>query len=480
VEDAPFDRNPPRRRARKPFDPLRDNGPVFVDWPRPRLALVITGRQDGYLEPCGCVGLDRVRGGLGRRHSLIESLRARGWPLVLLDVGGLSRRIGVQALLKFRVSTEALAQMGYDAIALGTAELRFPVADLASLVAAEEGRPGCFISANVAVFSFSSEITPRHRILQAAGVRLGVTSILGNSYRRQVHNPDLQTADAETALAEIAAIMRPACDLMILLAHATREESIALARRFPAFDIVVTSDGAPVPPAEPTRIDGGKTWLIDVGEKVKDAIVLGLFDDPGQQRRYQRVPLDSRFSVSPEMKKRMARYVEEVGQLGLDGLGVRSIPNPSRAVQGDYLGSDRCAACHEASYGAWKKSAHARAARNLAEQDPPRQFDPECIACHMTGWHPQGGVPYEGGYLGPDTTPGLASVGCESCHGPGGAHAAAEAGTNQELKRKLQKTMVLSKGEAKRRVCTVCHDVSNSPDFDFDAYWPDIAHPQDR
>jgi hypothetical protein len=34
--------------------------------------------------------------------------------------------------------------------------------------------------------------------------------------------------------------------------------------------------------------------------------------------------------------------------------------------------------------------------------------------------------------------------------------------------------MVLTKDEPKRRTCSSCHDVNNSPDFD--AYWPDVAH----
>ena len=54
-----------------PFDPIKENGPIFVDWPKPKLALVITGNQEGYLEPCGCAGLDRMKGGMSRRYSLL-------------------------------------------------------------------------------------------------------------------------------------------------------------------------------------------------------------------------------------------------------------------------------------------------------------------------------------------------------------------------------------------------------------------------
>jgi hypothetical protein len=506
----------PSRRVRKPFDPIRDNGPIFVDWPTPKLAIVVTGRQDGYLEPCGCVGLDRMRGGLSRHQTMIESLRAKGWPLVVVDVGGISKRAGAQAMLKFRVSVEAMAEMGYDAIGLGTAELRFPAAELLSLVAGEEGRPSRFLSANVGLFGPAGQIMPQERIIRAGGVKLGVTSVLGSKYQREIHNPDVEMSDPQAALARLVDKMGPACDLMILLAHATQDESVALARRFPQFDVVVTADGPPVPPAEPVPIQGSKTLLVEVGEKVKDAVVLGWFGPtvghaasagtvpifvagghkngtvpfgrptkPGPMPssptdsariRYQRVPLDSRFDPSARMKARMAGYQEDLRQLGLEGLGVRPTPHPRKASQGDFVGAEACGACHEAEYDVWKKSGHARATRTLVGLDPPRQFDPECIACHVTGWHPQAFFPYESGYLGLQSTPKLAGVGCENCHGPGGAHAAAEAGADKARQQELQAAIRLTQADAKRLVCVRCHDVTNSPDFKFEVYWPDVAH----
>jgi hypothetical protein len=466
--------------VRQPFDPIRDNGPIFVDWPAPKLAIVVTGRQDGYLEPCGCAGLDRMRGGLSRRQTMIESLRAKGWPLVLVDVGGITKRPGPQALLKFRVSVEALTDMGYDAIGLGMAELRFPAAELLTLVADEEGRPSRFLSANVGLFGPAGQVLPQHRVIQAGGVKLGVVSILGNHYQREIHNPDVEMTDPQAALVRLVDELRPACELMVLLAHATQEESVALARRFPQFDVVVTADGPPVPPAEPIRIAGSQTLLVEVGEKVKDAVVLGWFDRPGRQMRYQRVPLDARFAPADRMQARLAGYLDELRQVGLEGLGVRPLPHPRRRIQGDFVGSEECGNCHEAEYDVWKKSGHAGATRTLVGLDPPRQFDPECLACHVTGWHPQAGFPYQSGYLGLPSTPKLAGVGCENCHGPGGAHVAAEAGVNKTRQQELQAAMRLSKAEAKRLVCGRCHDVSNSPDFEFEAYWPEVAHEAEK
>ena len=180
------------------------------------------------------------------------------------------------------------------------------------------------------------------------------------------------------------------------------------------------------------------------------------------------------------MKARMAGYQDELRQLGLEGLGVRPMPHPRKAAQGEFVGAEKCGACHEAEYDTWKKSGHARATRTLVGLDPPRQFDPECLACHVTGWHAQACFPYESGYLGLQSTPKLAGVGCENCHGPGGAHAVAETGADKARQQAQQAAIRLTQAEAKRLVCVRCHDVTNSPDFEFDAYWPDVAHGQEK
>ena len=59
--------------------------PYFRDWPKPDVALVLSGQQHGYLQPCGCTRPQY--GGLARRFNLISQLRERGWPVVALDVG---------------------------------------------------------------------------------------------------------------------------------------------------------------------------------------------------------------------------------------------------------------------------------------------------------------------------------------------------------------------------------------------------------
>lgn len=76
---------------------------------------------------------------------------------------------------------------------------------------------------------------------------------------------------------------------------------------------------------------------------------------------------------------------------------------PSGQVQDhDYVGAERCRACHAEEFAAWERSPHARAFTALAPKD---QKDPRCLTCHTL-------VPG-------DVQPALEGVQCESCHGPG-------------------------------------------------------------
>jgi uncharacterized paraquat-inducible protein A len=104
------------------------------------------------------------------------------------------------------------------------------------------------------------------------------------------------------------------------------------------------------------------------------------------------------------------------------------------AAAHDYIGADRCAACHASEYATWQQSPHARALSSLT---PAQQADPRCRACHTT-------VPS-------DPNPALAGVQCESCHGPGKHYSVDYVMRDVELARGLY----LEKGDEK--TCQRCH-----------------------
>ena len=465
--------------ARPKFDPIEINGKYFEGWPKPKLALVISGRQDGYLEPCGCAGLDQQKGGISRRHSLIRQLEAGGWPVAAVDVGGLVRRFGRQSEIKFAISAEALMKMGYSAVGFGPDDLRLSAGEIVAAVAGADPQDSIFVSANVSLF----DLTPKTRIVEAGGLKLGITSVFGETYQQQVNNPEVVMQPAAQGLGKVVGELVD-CDVRILLAHATVDETKTLAKKFPQFDVVVTSDGRDVPPQQPEKIEGSKARLIEIAPKAMYVIVAGFYDDPNEPVRYQRVALDSRFPESADMKALMTAYQGQLHDLGWKELGLKTVPHP-RAKPGDKLsgrfaGAASCKECHPTTFGIWSKTPHAHATETLAKLDPPRQYDAECISCHSTGWNPQEFFAYTSGFDSLETTPLLAGNQCENCHGPAAAHVAAEQGRNRAKKEAEREPLKLTAGFALENVCIKCHDHDNSPEFNAKSfethYWPKVEH----
>lgn len=463
-------------------EPLVQELKLFDGWSKPDLALFVTGQQKGYIEPCGCAGLANQKGGLARRHTLVRELEARGWPLLKLDVGNQVRRYGRQAELKFQITVEGLKTIGYDAIAFGEHDLGLSVGEVAAATMAMDERGTPFLSANAAVLD--RDLTPRFSVLEAGGKKVGVTSVLGTGEQEQVSSTEVLLQPAVESLQEVVPQLKQAgCDLYVLLAHASLDESRELARQFPDFDVIVSSGGLGDPTYEPEAIEGSKAILVQVGVKGMFAGVIGVFADGEKRLRYQRVPLDAVYTDSAEMLALLKSYQDQLKITGLDGLGVKQVPHASG---NKFVGSQSCADCHSKAFAIWEETPHASATETLVHPGErsqiERHFDPECLSCHVTGWNAQSFFPYQSGYLGLEETSALVGNGCENCHGPGSAHVAAEMGdvdaTDEMLKTlRLAMRLPLNKAEDK---CRECHDLDNDPDFQkegaFDKYWPKVEH----
>jgi hypothetical protein len=114
------------------------------------------------------------------------------------------------------------------------------------------------------------------------------------------------------------------------------------------------------------------------------------------------------------------------------------------------------------------------------------------LSCHATGWEPQKYFPFVSGFVGLKETPDLVGNGCENCHGPAADHVAAENGETEaddaeleRLRAALRLKITPNEGNVGDQVwkeggvvdmCMKCHDLDNSPDFDFQKYWPKVKH----
>ncbi|MEZ6062066.1 MAG: multiheme c-type cytochrome [Planctomycetaceae bacterium] len=492
ASDVP-DASPATAEAAAPVH--SDVVPVWNEWPAPQLGLLVTGEQHGYFEPCGCTS--NQMGGMSRRANLAKKLTDAGWTLRGVDLGGLARRSVRQAQIKFETSLLALRELNYAAVGLGPEDLRLsPDFLLSQQHLPDDEHPLFLVSANLVFFDTPELGTPTPTaIVTEQGVTVGITSVLSESLKETVlpegANLNITWSEPGPAIEKAMATFDEAgAGFRVLLSHGTLEESRALAEQFPGFDVILAAEGPsdPDPTALPDKV--GKTLVLELGRKGKYAGVIGIYPDDNETPvRFQLIPLErSAFDDTPEMVQLMQEYQERLRDEQIV-LSENPKLHPSGAF---FLGSETCGECHSKAYEVWAASGHAHALESLDPQNQrtgyerlngvARMFDPECLACHVTGWNPEEYFRYESGFLNePFATTdeqkllekSMAGSGCENCHGPGSRHV--ELVDADDLDAARQEVRVTLQ-QAKDNVCYKCHDVDNSPHFEFDDYWPKVEH----
>ena len=457
-----------------------NNQRIAEDWPKPDAVIYVSGQQHGYIEPCGCTGLERQKGGLIRRDTLLNQLRARGWDLIPVDVGNQVRRVGPQPEIKFQTTAEALKLMGYEAAVLGVDDLQLSAVNLIQVAGSDNAQsPGIFVCANVVIII--EDFFPQYRIVEKGGRKIGITGVVGKEHKDKIKNSEMEFFDPIERLQPVVKEMKgKGCDYIVLLAHASLEESREIATQVDDVDLVVTAGGYGEPTLLPEKIEGTKALMVQVGVKGMYGGIVGLFSDEEEPVRYQKIALSAQFSDSERMLERFAEYQERLKQEGFDKLGAKAFAHPTGRK---FVGSEACADCHTTAYEIWEGTPHVHATEHIIAPNNDRggiarHYDPECVSCHATGWEAQRYYPFATGFVSPEQTPLMMGSGCENCHGPGKDHVDAELGevdVDSDTLEKLQKQMVIKLEHAKVR-CLECHDLDNSPDFDFDKYWEKVKH----
>ena len=468
--------------------------PLLDGWEKPAVAILLSGEQNGYFEPCGCTEIQS--GGFSRRDNLLSKMKERGWTVAGLDMGGIVRRSRRQSQIKFETMLAALQQMQYQAIGLGPSELRLGPDYLLSQHQFDPSSPEsgvAFVSANVVLFGSADIGTPvAYRVIEIGDLKIGVTAILGTeqaeTLKAEGRLENIDVSAPEAALKPVVdALAGEDLDLRVLMSFSSKDESRQLAKTYAAFDLILTAGGAEDPKGEPEPV--GKAWMVDVGHKGKSVGVLGYYPDREPRFRFELVNLDKfRFDDSLRMVEHMRFYQDRLKE---ERLVATEIPIRYPSTTGaKFVGAESCGDCHSQAYDKWLETPHSHAYDSLmharagqTEYGIPRIYDPECLACHVTGWEPQKVLRFEGGFVNPEFVNDdeskarmkrLQGQQCESCHGPGSRHI--DLINDGEMEKAMAEVRVTKK-QAENRVCYSCHDNDNSPNFEFESYWEQVAHP---
>lgn len=473
---------------------------LVSDWEKPDFALFVTGRQHGYIEPCGCITLARQKGGLMRRHRVEMVLQEKGWDLVAIDAGNQVDRFGQQPVIKLGKTFDGLCKvMKYDMVGLGPDDLKLPGIDIAQIMANVVGNNNPFTCANVEVID--SSLTNKFVVINRGGKRIGVTMVLGDEYLESLKDRDGLTVTSvrEGLVQAVPQLQNAKCDFHVLVAFTELEKCRELAKTFPIFNLLVTAGGAGDPTFEPEMIEAPShvTPMIQVGVKGMYVGLVGVYQKDGQTKiKYKRVALTHKFEDTDEMKKVFLSYQEELKSLWLSG-ALKDIVPRDHPKKYTFVGSDQCADCHSDEYEIWLDGVDGDGGPHVVSTDSLKQnpnddrvwvqrhYDPECMSCHATGWNPQNYYPYKSGLVDITKQQHLFGNGCENCHGPGSAHVemereAAKRPVDEKLQTQLREELDITIAQAKESICMQCHDLDNSPDFllegGFAKYWAQVEH----
>ncbi len=164
--------------------------------------------------------------------------------------------------------------------------------------------------------------------------------------------------------------------------------------------------------------------------------------------RYRVQEVRARLGEDSKVVDKMRAFYQRVNEHNKTALANLLPPKPA-AGQPHYVGVEACTDCHSEAREVWDKTAHAHAYQTLVKDF--KEYNLECVGCHVTGYGKPGGSTVTHNQL-------LRNVQCEDCHGPGSLH----------LKNPDDKTLITLKPKPDSCVAR-CHHPPHVSGFDAEA-----------
>jgi cytochrome c554/c'-like protein/calcineurin-like phosphoesterase family protein len=407
-----------------------------------QILIVYSGNTLGELKPCGCAR-EEDQGGIERRMGYMEEVRTRKKNTLIVDTGDNFKEPTRQGKIKARFLLKAMSEMKYDAVTFGDHDFVYGN----SFISEQEGIPWVLSNmesslpiAKVRVKTFDDDLT-------VAVIAVADPDLLYENHHSAIRVTDPRSA-VESQIHELAKIKAP--DLIVLLTHMKRDKALRFLD-IEGVDVVINGHiekDTDVIDMKPVRKDG-KIFVQPGPRGQKMGELLVTFPALGEKSFAQKMtPLGSKVPLSPRMTELYEVYNQEIEELFFASLSQRK--NKKKKL---FATEAVCKTCHPKAHNTWQRSRHGNAYSTLRKVN--KAFDPECLACHVTGWN------QPGGFISEIDTPGLKNVQCEVCHGPALKHSEAPS---------------TGFGQDARQACKNCHVKNHSPRFDFDTYWEKIKH----
>lgn len=471
--------------------------------PAAQAAVVLTADVRGYLESCGCS--EHMLGGIDRVAAQVEQARKELGQAVHVGAGDAlfngppaDPAHAQQDNLKAKTLLKAFADMQTAALALGPRDL-----PMAPPLVSDVKPPFPVLGAGK---------LPGFAIDHSTGIALGLAS--GNNpevLAKNVEGAKSAGAELVLALAEFPlkdllpatpALQKAGADLAVVGHQAVDvegENDRVVESSLPVLTLM--NRGRAVARVDLHRVAGAPAGFVPVTSteeqahelQLRDAEIESLkkrahlatgplkdaMDKKIAEKQAQRDALSSQkpappqgrswFSIqfvqlsddkphSPTVKQLIEQFTADVGALNLAWAKAHGQDCPAaKPGEAAFVGTKACIACHADPGDVWEKTGHAHAYPTLVKVN--KQYDLDCVRCHVVGTNAPGGV------CRVDKVKGMENVGCESCHGRGSLHADDP---------KKVKMPVSSPGEQN---CRVCHTPENSTAFDYAVYLPKILGP---
>ena len=427
-------------------------GQLKATSPQETLLVLYTGSTQGHLEPCGCfIGQS---GGLPRRATAISSIRAQGFSPLLVDLGGIlptqesKMKESVLSMatspndavaetltldkvhpldqLRTQKMLESMRLLKYEALVPDKADMNFGEDFMTDTLARQEFP---LLTANIEELEGNAQSV----LMKAVGDKK--VAVLGLS--------SLSFQDTKlTVLDHLLPEIQKQADFIVILSNLSPEVNRTIAENYQRISAIL-SHGT----GETEEIGNVLLAYSGANGETLGALLLNADNTPGVSA--QQIALTEEVEDDTQIRELLQDFYKQIAndpKLQAGGERLFSDEPLEQDALSSYVGSQACATCHQKEFDQWAHTSHATAFNTLLMVG--KQFYPECVSCHVTGFR------YETGYqIGSEEKEQLADVGCETCHGPGKQHITTPLTTNV-------------RGEVKNQVCVECHTPSHSPGFE--------------